>query len=546
MRVLVPAILLVPLLAGCVAGPPWTRPYDSYGSVAVANPMFVSHPDPDYVWESLVDVLDDEFRIEHEEPVRVLGGVITEGRLETYPQPASTLLEPWRRDSASRFDKLEATLQSMRRRLTARVMPAQGGFWIEIAAFLELEDMARPAMATAGAATFRYDGGLTRIVNPVGEQEVSRGWIPQGRDTALEQYLLYHLQTRFAGHGVPRGTQIQESGSGAIMSREKPATNLVAYRAQSPSRIAAAAPETQLAPIPERPSSDRTDTPDFLIPSYHNRSPPLTLTDHESLSFEAGDEAGIEYEAPAFERLGSRLFHVPALQELLTDVSFDYYHFYSGPGLFGIAMTLGAGAVLANTSLDEDFRHWYHEDVRNSDCISWAKTAKKLGDGTIVIPAVCAAALLGPSLNSDGGDVLAEWGGRCVRSYLVGVPIVMGLQYALGASRPEESTAGSHWKPFDDTNSISGHAFIGAVPFLAAAQMTDAWILKLPLYALSTAAAWSRVNDEAHYLSQVLMGWCFAYLATAAVDETEMRRQTFIVTPVMMREGPGIGLIWKM
>jgi hypothetical protein len=65
-----------------------------------------------------------------------------------------------------------------------------------VAVFKELEDVARPEHATAGAATFRYDDSLTRVANPVGGQEINRGWIPQGRDTALEQRIVAELQCR--------------------------------------------------------------------------------------------------------------------------------------------------------------------------------------------------------------------------------------------------------------------------------------------------------------------------------------------------------------
>ena len=43
---------------------------------------------------------------------------------------------------------------------------------------------------------------------------------------------------------------------------------------------------------------------------------------------------------------------------------------------------------------------------------------------------------------------------------------------ATGASRPADGQ-GSHWHMFNDNNGVSGHAFIGAIPFLAAAEMVE-------------------------------------------------------------------------
>jgi hypothetical protein len=215
------AALAMLVVSGCSFGLPWTTPHGPEGAAVQPNPTFVANTDPEYVWDTVVDVIGDEFRIEHEEPIRVLDGVITEGRLDTYSyssanpsanaQPSATLLEPWRRDSASAYDRLESTLQSMQRKVSVRVTPGNGGFWIEVVAFKELENLAQPAYASAGAATFHYDTSLTRITNPVGEQPETAGWIPQGRDANLEQYFIYHLQSRFAGIGVPNTPRRRDS-----------------------------------------------------------------------------------------------------------------------------------------------------------------------------------------------------------------------------------------------------------------------------------------------------------------------------------------------
>ena len=166
------------------------------------NPMLVAVTGHQHVWETVVDVIDDYFKIDREEPVRLIGSTLTEGRLETFPQAGATIFEPWLNDSASGYERLESTLQSMRRWCVVRVIPAERGYWIDVAVFKQLEDVVRPEHATAGAATFRYDDSLTRVVNPATGREVNAGWILQGRDAALEQRILGHLQSRFGGSGV--------------------------------------------------------------------------------------------------------------------------------------------------------------------------------------------------------------------------------------------------------------------------------------------------------------------------------------------------------
>ena len=84
------------------------------------------------------------------------------------------------------------------------MIPAQGGFWIDVAVYKELEDVARPAYAPSSSATFTSAASLSRVVNAVGEQEINKGWIPMGRDRALEQRILAHLGHDFGSSAVLR------------------------------------------------------------------------------------------------------------------------------------------------------------------------------------------------------------------------------------------------------------------------------------------------------------------------------------------------------
>jgi len=162
-----------------------------------ANPLVIPVRDYDFLWEQLVDVINDDFRIEREARVRVIEQQITEGYLETAPISAATWLEPWRSDSVTHDERWVATLQTIRRRVIVRVIPCQGGAQVEILAFKELEDLPRPNLSTTGEATFRSDFGRQPFREPVGEAPLTIGWIPLGRDLALEQLLLGRLARRF-------------------------------------------------------------------------------------------------------------------------------------------------------------------------------------------------------------------------------------------------------------------------------------------------------------------------------------------------------------
>jgi hypothetical protein len=172
-------------------------------AAGIQNPLFVPPIDRELLWNTTVDVVDDYFRIEREDRVRMIGGVLTEGRIETFPTTGATLLEPWRRDSTPGYEKLHATLQSIRRRATVRIIPTEGGSLLDVVVQKELEDLDKPEHATVGGATLRHDGTIVRQQGPPGRYSVTLGWIPIGRDPSLEQKILSNLAARLHLPGQP-------------------------------------------------------------------------------------------------------------------------------------------------------------------------------------------------------------------------------------------------------------------------------------------------------------------------------------------------------
>jgi hypothetical protein len=108
-------------------------------------------------------------------------------------------LEPWRRDTVDPDQRIENTLQTMRRQVVVHATTVQGGHWVDVSVFKYLENLLQPENATAGSATFRYDNSLVRIVNPVTSESVTVGWIRRGRDASMEQAIIDDLLSRCGG-----------------------------------------------------------------------------------------------------------------------------------------------------------------------------------------------------------------------------------------------------------------------------------------------------------------------------------------------------------
>lgn len=181
------------LLGGCA---PWRA-----NRITLENPLTIPASECDFVWDQIVDVVDDDFDIESEQRVRRVGDVLTVGRIDTAPQTGATLIELWKGDAADLYERLHGTLQTLRRRAVVQVIPAGETFQVEVVVFKELEDLGMAQFSTAGQATFRNDGSFVRIEEPVGIQPYTLGWIPLGRDTAEEQKMLNKIAARL----IPTG-----------------------------------------------------------------------------------------------------------------------------------------------------------------------------------------------------------------------------------------------------------------------------------------------------------------------------------------------------
>ena len=162
------------------------------------NPFFIPVSNRDLTWNVLIDSLDDYFRIDRERRVRDVGGALTEGRIDTYPTIGSSLIEPWRKDSVGAYERLHASLQSIRRQAVVRVIPHEHGYLIDVQVYKELEDIDQPVHGAGGSQLGRHDGTLVQNDDAAGGGPRTLGWIPQGRDAALEHRIVRDIQSRLS------------------------------------------------------------------------------------------------------------------------------------------------------------------------------------------------------------------------------------------------------------------------------------------------------------------------------------------------------------
>jgi len=230
--------------------------------------------------------------------------------------------------------------------------------------------------------------------------------------------------------------------------------------------------------------------------------------------------------------LGLSLLFLPVVGQCLADespsgsrtletVKTDFGNFYlDRANLVMLGIGIGGAAVFANTEIDREIRDKYQENVRSKGTDDAAKIFKVPGTALVTVPVYIGTYGAGLLLRSPA---MEEWAYKSFRATGVGAPALLFLQAATGADRPTEGD--SHWRPFRNSHGASGHAFIGGVPFITAAKMSESPYIKGIFYGLSTLPGLSRINDDRHYFSQAALGWYLAYLSSAAVEKGEDRRE---------------------
>ena len=79
------------------------------------NPLPVPMLDRELVMDEVSDTIDDYFPILTEQRMQLSDGILSEGWIETRPKIGGQLFEPWKKDSTRGFEKIHATLRTIRR-----------------------------------------------------------------------------------------------------------------------------------------------------------------------------------------------------------------------------------------------------------------------------------------------------------------------------------------------------------------------------------------------------------------------------------------------
>lgn len=174
-------------------------------------------------------------------------------------------------------------------------------------------------------------------------------------------------------------------------------------------------------------------------------------------------------------------------------------------GDWGKVALVGAGAA-GIMLLDSDLKEFFQDDVRSGATDSIADWARPFGDSKILFPAMAGGYLIGAV---SGSRRLAAASLLGLQSLTIAAGITEGIKLLAGRTRPNMTD--DQWDfqgPGGDQKSfVSGHATHAfAVATVFALEYRESYVVPPLVYSLATLTAYSRVNDNKHWVSDVVLG----------------------------------------
>lgn len=203
------------------------------------------------------------------------------------------------------------------------------------------------------------------------------------------------------------------------------------------------------------------------------------------------------------------------------------------------------GAVGAAYLIDEDIRDSVqHSRTRTLDRVS--VRARVFGSNSVVVPALGITYLAGSAIGSPRVKETSLLG---FETWGLTAVIVEGLKLTTHRHRPDEGLGKDQFDGPGGAKTAdalpSGHAANAfAIASIIASEYADRPGIGMVAYSLATLTAWSRVNDDLHWTSDVLLGGAIGYGVGKLVFASDpfLRRYGLALAPAPFEKGSGIGL----
>ena len=196
--------------------------------------------------------------------------------------------------------------------------------------------------------------------------------------------------------------------------------------------------------------------------------------------------------------------------------------------LVGVKEAAGGAVLLAGAFLlDGSVRTELQADRSPaSNCL--ARVGNAFGNGLYVLPPIAAAYLVGRLVHQPRVTRAAL---RAGAAFVLSGAATGVLKVATGRARPSQRGDPGIYRPFSGFDSFpSGHVTVAVATAVTLAAETDRWWLKVLLYSGAGLTGYARMNDDKHWLSDVVAGAAVGIVAGRLVSRWR-KPARLIVTP---------------
>jgi len=197
---------------------------------------------------------------------------------------------------------------------------------------------------------------------------------------------------------------------------------------------------------------------------------------------------------------------------------------------------LVAGAIATASLADRGVNDWVQDHrTPQSDDVA---TVFRYGGEPVVVFGISGGIVLAGTI--AGRDDVQRSGGRVLLSVIAAEVSSIVLKASAGRYRPAETDNPYIFKPFSGHDSFpSGHTTMAfALATSLSNEIHNGWV-SAALFTFATGTAWSRLNDERHWFSDVLGG---ATVGISAATIVSRHPPKFLAEP----SGRGVRLEWRI
>jgi hypothetical protein len=204
----------------------------------------------------------------------------------------------------------------------------------------------------------------------------------------------------------------------------------------------------------------------------------------------------------------------------------------------GVAALAGYAVLIQVDDEIQDFA----QDNRSESSDNIAKVSRQFGQAEVY--ATIGLGVLTTGLVTGDREV-RDAGLRVTSSLAMAAVVVTVAKFVAGRSRPSQSNSDADdFSPFSGrTSAPSGHAAMAfALASSLGEEIHNRWA-SAGLYTIATATAWSRVNDNVHWFSDVVAG---AAVGVVSAQFMNGKLTIFGIRPPHLRPAPGgLALSWS-